>query len=88
MINSHKINSAIKIKKKKYQSDTLGLAHIYPKINTPPKSLLILGQRWLQGGRTAGGRCLDENVVTSVLVGEVTSYGCVMADRGCQLSHM
>lgn len=42
MINSHKINSAIKIKKK-YQSDTFGLVHIYPKINTPPKSLLILG---------------------------------------------
>lgn len=49
MVSSHKINSTIKIKKK-YQSDTFGLAHIYPKINTPPKSLLILGtemaSRW------------------------------------------
>lgn len=55
MINSHKINSAIKIKKK-YQSDTFGLAHIYPKINTPPKSLLILGtkmaSRWKNGRGT------------------------------------
>lgn len=54
MIYSHKINSAIKIKK--YQSDTFGLAHISPKINTPSKSLLILGtemaSRWKNGRGT------------------------------------
>lgn len=54
MISSRKINSAIKIKK--YQSDTFGLTHIYPKINTPPKSLLILGtemtSRWRNGRGT------------------------------------
>lgn len=54
MINSHKIDSAIKIKK--YQSDTFELAHISPKINTPPKSLLILGtemaSRWKNGRGT------------------------------------
>lgn len=41
MINSHKINSVIKINK--YQSDTFGLTHIYPKISSAPKNLLILG---------------------------------------------